>query len=144
MISTSTSLSSSQNPVTYGSAVTFTATVTPGSGGSMLCGTVTIFADNVAIGSVSVFSMGGPGSGSLSFPACALPAGSHSLTAASSGDGAHSLSASSGLTQVVNKLAPLLNMSSSAQPSVYGQAVGFTVQILFPITGIQPPTGVVS
>jgi hypothetical protein len=93
---TTTTLTSSANPVETGQTVTFTATVT---GGTTPAGTVTFSDGSTVLG-------GGPvslnGSGQASVSTSSLSAGDHSISATYSGDPTHSGSTtSSPLSQVV-------------------------------------------
>jgi Bacterial Ig-like domain (group 3) len=80
---TATSVSSSNNPITLGESVSFTAAVTvksPGSGSPT--GSVQFYIDGVAFGSAVTLSGGSATSGSTT----SLTAGPHNITAAYSGD----------------------------------------------------------
>jgi hypothetical protein len=97
---TTTALTSSLNPSTYGQSVTFTATVTvtpPGSGTPT--GTVTFYDGTTALGSVALAS-----NGQAVYATSALTVGSHSITATYSGDTSFLGSTSPVLTQVVYPL----------------------------------------
>ncbi len=143
MISTTTSLSSSANPSTYGDSVSFTATVTGSSGTANISGTVTFFAGGVAIGSASVSGAGN--TGVAVFALSTLLGGSNSITAAYSGDGNYSPSTSSALSQTVNPFAQLLELASDPlNSSVYGQAVILTVFESAPLPDCVPPSGFVT
>jgi hypothetical protein len=81
LVATSTALTSSPNPSTFGQSVTFTATVTSGSG--FPSGTVTFTEGaNVLASGVAV-----DGDGQAFFNTAALAAGSHILTATFTGAG---------------------------------------------------------
>jgi hypothetical protein len=95
---TQTTLSSSLNPSpTVGTPVTFTATVTPLSGGGTPTGTITFKDGTTTIGSSSV-NAGGVATLSTS----ALTAGTHSMTAVYGGDLSFQPSTSTALSQVVS------------------------------------------
>lgn len=97
-VATSTALASAPNPSAFGQSVTFTATVTSGSG--VPAGTVTftegatVWASNVTVN----------GSGQASFSTTALSVGSHTLTATFTGASGwlNSSGTNSGTPQVVN------------------------------------------
>ena len=97
-VATSTALASAPNPSAFGQSVTFTATVTSGSG--VPAGTVTFtegattWASNVAVN----------GAGQAAFSTTALSVGSHTLTAAFTGASGwlNSSGTNSGTPQVVN------------------------------------------
>ncbi len=115
----SVALSSSVNPSTFGQTVTFTANVSPASA----TGSVQ-FVDGA--GGLGTAILTG-GVATLSTPALAV--GSHSITAVYSGDGNDAPSISAVLTQVVNKTASGVALSSSANPSAFGQSVTFTAKL---------------
>ena len=115
----STTLSSSANPSTYGSSVKLTATVTP----SSCTGTVTFKDGSTTLGTGSISS------GKATFTTSTLTGGSHSITGSYAGDSNCKSSTSSTLTQTVNKANTTTTLSSSANPSAYGSAVIFTATI---------------
>jgi outer membrane autotransporter protein len=100
---TSTALSSSQNPSTFGQSVTFTATVT--SGGGTPTGTVTFKDGGAVIGT-------GPlnGLGVATFTISTLAVGSHSITATYSGDANFTASTSPAVLQAVDVPADSLKL----------------------------------
>ena len=122
---TTTTLTSSANPSTPGQSVTFTATVAPVRvGGPAPTGTVTFFDGATILGTVALFS------GSIAtFSTSALTTGSHSITAVFAGDAATAPSTSASLTQVVSLLATETTLTSSSNPSVFGQSVTFTATV---------------
>src|SRR5581483_7274108 len=77
-------------------------------------------------------------SGSTAVVVAGLPAGSNSITASYSGDATHLPSTSPALNQTVNKLATSTSLASSRNPSVSGQAVTFTANVM---GGAGTPTG---
>lgn len=134
---TTTTLASSPNPSVFGQSVTFTATVT--SSGGVPSGTVTfsqgstVLAANVAV----------DGSGHAAFNTSALATGTDTITAAFTG--ATGWGNSSGNdSQVVNKDATTTTVSSSANPSVFSQAVTFTATVTANSPGSGLPTGTVT
>ena len=106
--SSSTSVRSSSNPSTYGSSVTFTATVTP----SSATGTVTFYDNGGQIGTGSLSG------GSATFSTSTLAVGSHPITASYGGSGNYNGSTSTTLTQTVNKATSSTSVSSSSNPSI--------------------------
>ena len=92
--STTTALTSSPNPSTYGEAVTFTAVVTP----APLDGETVSFMKGK-----TVLGTGTLGGGSASFTTSALPVGTTTVTAVYGGDGNFDPSTSNKLKQVVKK-----------------------------------------
>src|SRR5207244_1873801 len=69
------------------------------------------------------------GSGQATLSAGALSLGSHSITAVYSGDSNFKTSTSSALTQTVNQATTTTRVSSSVNPSTYGQSVTFTAAV---------------
>jgi hypothetical protein len=118
---TSTALMSSLNPSKYGQSVTFTATVSSTSGTPT--GTVIFYDGSTALGSATLSS------GSTSLSTSSLSAGSHSITAAYQGSTGFGPSTSPVLTQVVNGAATTTSVTSSLNPSVFGQSVTFTAGV---------------
>jgi hypothetical protein len=92
---TTNTLQSSANPSTYGSAVTFTATISPaptnGESITFLDG-----ANTLGVGTLS------SGLAALTIAASPLTVGTHAITAVYAGDGAYAASTSAALSQTVN------------------------------------------
>ena len=114
-----TTLSSSANPSTYGSSVKFTATVSP----SSCTGTVTFKDGSTTLGTGSLSS------GKATYSTSTLTAGSHSITGSYAGDSNCNSSTSSALTQTVNKANTTTTLSSSSNPSAFGSTVTFTATV---------------
>ena len=112
---TSTGLTSSLNPSSYGQAVTFTASLTP----SSATGSVTFKDGTTTLGSTTLTS------GSATLTSTTLAAGSHSITAAYGGDATNAPSTSPTLTQNVSQAATTTTLTASPNPSTYGTAVTF-------------------
>jgi hypothetical protein len=130
-VPTTTTLISSQNPSTFGQAVTFTATVT----GSNPNGTVT-FKDGATTLGIRTLDR----SEQATFTIFFLSVGAHSITATYNGDRDNAPSTSAPLTQVVVGQTPTTTtLTSSPNPSTLGQAVTFTATV----TGTSP-TGTVT
>src|SRR4029077_15946774 len=91
--STTTSLTSSPNPSTFGNAVTLTATVMPAN----TTGTVQFFKGAALLGSATLSG------GTATLSTMALAAGANSLTATYTGNATSLASTSSVRTQTVNK-----------------------------------------
>jgi hypothetical protein len=117
--SSSVTLASSSNPSSYGSSVTFTATVTP----SAATGTVTFKDGTTTLGTGTLST------GKATFSTSTLAVGSHSVTAAYGGDTNYNSSTSSALTQTVNKANTSVTLVSSLNPSNYGSSVTFTATV---------------
>src|SRR5208282_5067135 len=114
---TSVTLSSSLNPSTYGSAVTFTARVSP----SGATGTVTFMDGTTTLGPGTLSG------GTATYTTSTLTGGSHSITGVYSGDSAYNGSTSSPpLTQTVNKVNSSVALTSNLNPSTYGEVIMLT------------------
>jgi len=133
VLGTVTTVASSRNPATFGSSVTFTATV---SGGSNPGGTVT-FKDGAATLGNSPLS-GGVAALSVSN----LSVGLHDISAAYSGDVNNLASTSAALVQavVVDQVVTLTTLVSSRNPATFGSTVTFTATV----SGGNNPSGMVT
>lgn len=123
---TTTTVTSSLNPSTFGQKVTFTATVTPVNSPAPT-GTVAFTADTVAIKGCTAVKLSNTGIAKCT--TAGLKAGSHSIVATYSGDSNYLGSTSSALSQVVNKASTTTALVSSANPSSVGQQVTFTATV---------------
>ena len=121
--STTTSVTSSANPATLGNSVTFTATATPGT-----TGTVTFKDGTTTLGTATLVGS------TAAFSTTALSAGNHSITAVYGGDGNYSTSTSSALSQSIIKPSTT-QLTSSSNPSTYGNSVTFTATVTATATG---------
>jgi hypothetical protein len=133
-----TTVTSSPNPSVFGQSVTVTATVSavaPGAGSPS--GTVQ-FKDNGAPIGAPVALSGGMASLSTS----ALSVGSHAITVDYSGDGNFNSSTGT-MTQTVNKANSATTVTSSANPSVFGQSVTVTATVSAVAPGAGSPSGTV-
>ncbi len=136
---TTTALSSSPNPSSYGEAVTFTATIIPQFGGQVT-GTVTFKNGSATLGTVVVSG------NAASAPISTLAAGTHSITAIYSGGGDFTGSTSMPLSQLVQNATAVgttTSLTSSVNPSLPGKAVLFTATVS-PQSGTGIPTGKVT
>src|SRR5439155_16987113 len=123
-ISTATTVSSSLTPTTYGQAVTFTATVSiSGPGTGTPAGTVTFKDGGTALICTGVGDGALSGGGQATCTTSSLTGGSHTITVFYGGDAnfATSDDTASPLTQTVNKATTSTAVSSSLNPSTYGQ-----------------------
>jgi FtsP/CotA-like multicopper oxidase with cupredoxin domain len=115
-----TTLVTSGSPSTYGTSVTFTATVTP----TTATGDVEFFDGATSLGVVAL------GAGNTAdLVTSTLGVGSHSITAVYNGDATNSTSTSNAVTQVVNTIPTTTAVTSSLDPSVFGDNVTFTATI---------------
>lgn len=120
--STSTAISSSANPSAFDQTVTFTATVQPPAG-TIATGTMTFMDGSTSLGSATLSS------NSAQLTVSALTVGTHSVTAAYAGSANLSGSTSAALSQVVNGASTTAAVSSSANPSTFGQGVTLSATI---------------
>jgi hypothetical protein len=132
---TSTSVFASVNPSTYGKAVTFTATVIQSFGGTAT-GTVT-FKDGAATIGTSALS-----GGTAVLNISTLAAGAHSITAVYGGSGNDVASTSAALAHTVTKAASSTAVTSSVNPSSFGQSVTFKATVKSSTSGT--PAGTVT
>jgi len=130
---TTTSLTSSSNPSTYGQAVTFSAVVTSSLGAPPDGDTVTFKEGTTVLGTRSLSG------GSASLTTSALPGGTNWIMAVYGGDIHFAASTSNAVKQVVKKVATTTTLESSPNPSTYGQAVTFTAVVTS--AAAAPPDG---
>jgi uncharacterized delta-60 repeat protein len=132
--STATTLTSSANPASVGQPVTFIAIVT--SSGGAAAGTVTFRDGATTLGTAALAD------GGASFTTSSLTAGSHSITALYEGDGNFSGSTSPAVVQTVDGTTTTTTaVTSSANPSAFGQSVTFAATVTPPGGA---PTGTVA
>jgi hypothetical protein len=137
-VNTTTAVTSSVNPSVFGQSVTFTATVTPASGSNIPTGIVTFLDGTATLGTATLSG----GSGTLSTSALAV--GNHNITASYGGDSNFNGSTSNAITQTVNKANTTTALTTSVNPSVFGQAVNFTATVSASAPGSGTPTGTVT
>jgi hypothetical protein len=130
--STTTSFVSSLNPSIYGQAITWTATVTS-SGSITPTGKVTFTWGNT-IGTATLNA-----SGVATLTKSNLNTDAFPLMAVYSGDAANLGSTSAVLNQLVQQTTSAATITSSANPSVQGQAVTFTATITSPTVTAKGP-----
>jgi hypothetical protein len=135
--STSTTLTSSANPSVFGQFVNLTAkvaAVAPGSGTPT--GTVDFKDGTTDLGEITL-------NGGTAILTTTLSLGNHSIAAVYSGDTNFKTSTATAISQNVNDAPTTTTLSSSANPSVFGESVSFTAMVA-PKTGTGTPTGSVS
>lgn len=123
---TTTTLISSLNPSMITESVTFTATVTSNSGTETPTGSIVFSIDNVAQPSVNLVN------GQATFSTSSLSIGNHTIEAVYSGDSTNLPSNSNQVIQVVaspNISVTHTTLTSSPNPSVFGQIVTFTATV---------------
>lgn len=116
---TTTWLTSSSNPSTYAQPVTFTAVVASGLHPPPNGETVTFKQGATVLGTVALSG------GSAGFTTSTLPVGSYYIKAVYDGDSKFVGSTSNTVMQVVKKAATTASLTSSPNPSAYGQTVTF-------------------
>ena len=139
--SSTTSVTSSANPSSFGQSVIFTATVSPVAPGSGTpTGTLTFLDGGSPVGTGTLSS------GVATFTTSALAVGNHTLTTSYGGDGNFNGSTGSltGNPQVVNKTNSTTAVTSSQNPSVFSQSLIFTATISPVAPGAGTPTGTVT
>ena len=119
---TATSVFASVNPSTYGKAVTFTATVIQSFGGTA-AGTVTFKDGATSLGTSAVSG------GTAAFTTSTLAAGTNNITAVYGGSTNDVASTSAVLAHTVAKAATSTSVTSSANPSSFGQSVTFKATV---------------
>ena len=135
---TTTTVTSSANPSVFGQSVTFTAKVAPiAPGAGNPTGSVDFFDGTTDLGE---FPLNG---GIASFPTT-LALGNHAIAAVYSGDDNFNTSFSPTVSQNVNQAQSTTTLTSSANPSVFGQTVTYTAQVTATAPGTGIPTGSVT
>ena len=109
---TSTTLSTSGSPSTFGGTVTLTATVVP----APTSGTVQFYDNGLAIGSPVPLSMG-----QAQLISSTLATGNHAITATYTGSTDHIGSSATTMTQMVEKATPAITTPPTATDITFGQ-----------------------
>ncbi|MGD0464871.1 MAG: Ig-like domain repeat protein, partial [Tepidisphaeraceae bacterium] len=135
---TTTAVVSGANPSLFGQSVTFTATISSSATGTPT-GMATFFDGSTTLGTGTL-----DGSGQTTLSTSVLSVGSHSITVVYGGDTNFTTSTSSALTQTVDQDGTTSAVSSSANPSVFGQSVTFTATVAATAPGAGTPTGTVT
>ena len=127
---TTTAVTSSLNPSTYGQSVTLSATVMPQSVSGTPTGSVTFYDGATSLG------VGQLNGGVATFSTAALAAGTHSISATYAGDSNFASSASGTLSQAVNTAAPPppITLTTNAGVSVNGGATATIGSSLLKVT----------
>ena len=140
--STSTAVSSSVNPSAFGQSVTFTATVTNTSvnGSGTPTGSVQFVIDGSNFGSAVALVNG---SASISDAALNVNGSPHTVSVTyTNSDGNYTGSTSPNFSQTVNADSTSTAVSSSVNPSAFGQSVTFTAAVSnTSANGVGTPTG---
>jgi hypothetical protein len=136
--STTTAVISWADPSVFGQSVTYTATVSataPGSGTP--AGSVTFLNGSTTLGTVALSG------GSASYSTAKLATGSDTITVTYNGSASFAGSSTS-LIQTVDQDATTNGVTSSLDPSTYGQSVTFTATVSASAPGAGTPTGSVA
>ena len=139
----STMLSSTLNPSTYGQLVFFTAVVQSGDhffSNGEISGAVNFYIDGNAVQSQPV---SGTGTIQVGYATQTLTPSSYSIEAQYITTDPNDSNSSATLTEVVNPAQTETLLSSSPNPSTPGQAVTFTATVLQQLRGPGTPTGTV-
>jgi len=116
-------LVSSLNPSTFGQSVTFTATLP-----ATATGSVTFTSGSTPLGTSTLVS------GVATFTTSTLPAGADAVVAAYSGD-TNNNTATANLTQTVKQTTPTIAVTSTPNPSLFGNSVTITTTLPIGTTG---------
>lgn len=138
---TSTTGSASPSPALLGQSVTLTATVGPVVNGILPTGFVDFKEGNTVLGTAPLLNVGGVATASFPTAPLQLAVGDHTIQAVYGSDDRYAASMSPGFPQVVNTPTTTTTVTSSANPSSFGQALNFTATVatVFPSSVI--PTG---
>ncbi len=136
--STITSVTSAPNPSVSGQSVALTATVSAAASAGTLSGSVTFFNGANPIGAATISN------GTATLNTGALPVGQDSITAQFAVTENFAASVSPSLTQVVNQAATTTALTSSPNPSVYGQDTTLTATVAAAAPGAGTPTGTIT
>ncbi len=132
-------LTSTPNPSSFGQTITLSATVTATgtiSGRPAPTGTIMFFDGTTLLSTVTMTNS------KATFMTSSLSTGTHNLTAVYSGDSFYNPNTSSVVKQTVNKASTTTTVTSSQNPSTFGQPVTFTANVKSSTTGT--PTGTVT
>jgi hypothetical protein len=138
---TTSSITSSPNPVSFGQPVTFTATVTPATSGLGTPTGMVIFSEGTSVLWEATLNS----SSQVTFTTSSLSPGFHTITARYHSDPVYASSQGddSAMPQLVQD-ATSTALSSSVNPSVFGQRVTFTASVLAADANAGIPAGTVS
>jgi len=125
---TSTTLTSSVNPTTFGQSTTFTATVKDTSNGNVALpdgDTVTFLNGATVLGTGTTSG----GTGTATFATNTLGGGAHTITARHEASNNYAASTSPAFTQNVNRAATFAKVTLSVNPTIVGQDATFTATL---------------
>jgi hypothetical protein len=134
-------VSASANPSTYGQAVTFTGTVNPPASVLVMpTGKVAFTDSGVTVGTGTLNNMG-----QATFSTATLTTGDHKIKAFYSGDNNFGPSfTASPLTETIKQAPTTTKVTSSVNPSVFGQPVAFTATVQSTVPNSPLPPGTVT
>jgi hypothetical protein len=124
---TSTKVTSSVNPSTFGQSVTFTANVSSPAGSPPAGETVNFSDGGTPLGSGTL-----DGSGNATFTTSTLALGAHPITATYVGDADFGSSTSAVLPQSVGQASTTTTLGASPNPGTFGQPVTLTATVSGP------------
>lgn len=127
-----TTLTSSANPAPFGTSVTFTATVSAASGTGTPTGTATFLDGATLLGYVALNA-----SGQATFTTSTLTPGVHNISVSYNGDLRFTNGTSNVVQQTVQS-ATATEVTSSANPTMYGQPLTFTATVRTAFPGLIP------
>ncbi len=130
----SATIVSSLAPSTFGASVTFTATIAATAGSGTPTGTVT-FRDGAML-----LGTGALAAGSATYSTAALAGGSHTISATYGGDANHAAGSAASLSQLVNGAVTTTALTSSVNPSVFGQSTTLTATVTSAAAGARTGT----
>ena len=122
------------NPSVYGEPVTLTAAVSYSGGAPPNGENVTFMSGTTSLGTTQLTS------GVASLTTTALPTGTDSITAVYGGDSDFSGSTSAAASQTVNKASSSTTLTSSLNPSVFGQSVTLKASVSGQFSGVATGT----
>lgn len=134
---TTTTLSSSVSPSSFGQATTLTATVASDNG--VPDGSVTFMDGTTSLDTVAL-----DGTGTATLAVSTLVVGAHALVATYTPGGAFLPSSSDAFTQTVNKASTLTVLATATSPTAIGATATFTATVSAVAPGGGVPTGMVT
>jgi len=137
--STTTTVTSTLNPSTFGASVTFNIVVSSAPNTPSPTGTVDLTDGATTLATLTVTPATSTTS-TASFTTSTLSVGTHTIAAGYNGDSNYKFSNSSNLSQVVNKANTTTAVISSSNPAITGASVTFTATITG-VAGAANPTG---
>jgi hypothetical protein len=136
--SSTTTLMSSASSAVYGQPVTLTAIVTGTAAGLTPSGTITFKDGTTVLGSAA------PAAGQATLTISTLAVTHHSLTAVYSGNSIFPASTSPAVVETITKATTAVTVTSSPNPTSYGQSTTFTATVSAVAPGSGLPTGTVT